>query len=110
MTGGVLYRYPPQLYSTTTDSEELFQCVGPPLISEVTWKDYGGEWLLDETVDNLATERKNTQMNLGRTLTNLKPHPSAKFSLAYGPGDVPPGFSTLPCQANSRVTLQQRFY
>lgn len=73
-------------------------------------KDYGGELLLDEAVDNLATEKKCTQVNLCRTLTNLKPHPFAKFSRAYGPGDVPPCFSTLPCQANSRVSLQQWFY
>lgn len=73
-------------------------------------KDYGIELVLDEAVDNLATEKKRTQVNLCRTLTNLKPHPSAKFSRAYGPGDFPPCFSTLPCQANSRVTLQQRFY
>ncbi len=73
-------------------------------------KDYRGELLLDMAVDNLATEKRSTQVNLCRTLTNLKPHPSAEFSRAYGPGDVPPCFSTLPCQANSRVTLQQRFY
>lgn len=39
-----------------------------------------GELLLDEAVDNLATEKKSAQANLCRTVTSLKPCPSAKFS------------------------------
>lgn len=39
-----------------------------------------GELLLNETVGNLATEKKNAKANLCRTVSNLKPSPSAKFS------------------------------